>query len=71
MEPKRILLFKQGFHIRTLESASKTFSLDYYTITKYSKSCWCGRKYGKTIRNNIQFEYMPNSKTLDTELNAA
>jgi hypothetical protein len=65
MEPKKNFVVSAGFSYRTLESASPTFSLDYYT-TLPSTANPTGVIKGdvKQSEANIQFEYMPNRKTI-------
>ncbi len=60
MEPFKNLTFEVGFSYRTLESASPTFSLDYFTdipnaITKSDV---------KQSEMNFQVEYTPKRKTI-------
>ena len=60
MEPVKNLIFQAGISYRTLESASPTFSLDYYTdianlITKSDV---------KQSEANFQIEYSPKRKTI-------
>ena len=60
MEPVKNLTFEMGFSYRTLESASPTFSLDYYTdiangITKSDV---------KQSEVSLQVEYTPKRKTI-------
>lgn len=60
IEPVKNLTFQTGFSYRTLQSASKTFSLDYYidaahTVTKSDV---------KQSEVNLQIEYTPNRKTI-------
>ena len=60
MEPVKNLIFQGGISYRTLESASPTFSLDYYTdianlITKSDV---------KQSEANFQIEYSPKRKTI-------
>ena len=60
LEPVKNLVFQAGVSYRTLESASPTFSLDYYTdiangITKSDV---------KQSEANIQIEFSPRRKTI-------
>ncbi|RDI52364.1 DUF5686 and carboxypeptidase-like regulatory domain-containing protein [Flavobacterium glaciei] len=60
IEPVKNLIFQAGISYRTLESASPTFSLDYYTdianlITKSDV---------KQSEANFQIEYSPKRKTI-------
>lgn len=60
MEPVKNLIFQAGISYRTLESASPTFSLDYYTdianlVTKSDV---------KQSEANFQIEYSPKRKTI-------
>ncbi len=60
MEPVKNLTFQTGFSYRTLESASDTFSLDYYTdATNTTK-----KSDVKQSEVNFQVEYSPNRKTI-------
>ncbi len=60
IEPVKNLIFQLGFSYRTLESASDTFSLDYYndnTLTTTSSEV-------KQSEINLQLEYTPKRKTI-------
>jgi hypothetical protein len=60
MEPVKNLTFQAGISYRTLESASPTFSLDYYTDIAN-----LGTKSDvKQSEANFQIEYSPNRKTI-------
>jgi hypothetical protein len=60
IEPVKNLTFQLGLSYRTLESASDTFSLDYYsdlnTLTKKSEV--------KQSEANVQVEFSPNRKMI-------
>nr|WP_314897402.1 DUF5686 family protein [uncultured Flavobacterium sp.] len=60
IEPVKNLTFQTGFSYRTLESASPTFSLDYYTdaINTLTKSDV------KQSEVNLQVEYTPKRRTI-------
>ena len=60
MEPVKNLIFQAGISYRTLESASPTFSLDYYTdiVNSITKSDV------KQSEANFQIEYSPKRKTI-------
>lgn len=60
MEPVKNLTFQLGFSYRTLESASNTFSLDYYTDATYTTT----RKDVKQSEANVQVEFSPNRKMI-------
>ncbi len=57
MEPIKNLTFQTGFSYRTLESASKTFRLDYFTNSTTESKV-------KQSEINFQIEYTPNRKTI-------
>lgn len=59
MEPVRNLTFQTGFSYRTLESASETFSLDYYTDDSFTST----KGEVKQSEINFQVEYTPGRKT--------
>lgn len=59
IEPVKNLIFQTGFSYRTLESASSTFSLDYYTDNNYTTT----KSNVKQSEINLQIEYTPNKKT--------
>ena len=60
IEPIKNLIFSTGISYRTLESASNTFSLDYYTnlpsVTTKSEV--------KQSEANVEIEYTPKRKTI-------
>ena len=60
IEPAKNLIFGTGFSYRTLESASPTFSLDYYTDTTYTTT----KSDVKQAELNIQIEYTPKKKSV-------
>lgn len=60
IEPIKNLTFQTGFSYRTLESASGTFSLDYYTDNTYTTT----KSDVKQSEINFQVEYTPNRKTI-------
>ncbi|PRZ26550.1 DUF5686 and carboxypeptidase-like regulatory domain-containing protein [Flavobacterium granuli] len=60
IEPIKNLTFQTGFSYRTLESASNTFSLDYYTDNTYTTT----KSDVKQSEINFQVEYTPNRKTI-------
>ncbi len=60
MEPIKNLTFQAGFSYRTLQSASTTFSLDYYTDATYTAT----KSDVKQSEVNLQIEYTPNRKTI-------
>jgi hypothetical protein len=60
MEPIKNLTFQSGFSYRTLESASDTFSLDYYTDAAQTMT----KSDVKQSEVNFQVEYTPNRKTI-------
>ncbi|MBP6181556.1 DUF5686 and carboxypeptidase-like regulatory domain-containing protein [Flavobacterium sp.] len=65
IEPVKNLIFQTGFSYRTLESASKTFSLDYYTtLPTVANSSGVIKSDVKQSEANIQIEYTPNRKTI-------
>jgi hypothetical protein len=59
MEPVRNLTFQTGFSYRTLESASQTFSLDYFTDASFTTT----KGEVKQSEINFQIEYTPGRKT--------
>ena len=65
IEPVKNLTFQLGLSYRTLESASSTFSLDYYTTLPTAANP-AGVIANKVTQSeaNIQFEFMPNRKTI-------
>jgi hypothetical protein len=60
IEPVKNLIFQTGFSYRTLESASKTFSLDYYSDAAHTVA----KSDVKQSEVNFQVEYTPNKKTI-------
>ena len=60
MEPIKNLTFQAGFSYRTLQSASTTFSLDYFTDATYTAT----KSDVKQSEVNLQIEYTPNRKTI-------
>ncbi len=60
MEPIKNLTFELGFSYRTLESASSTFSLDYYTDATQTIT----RSDVKQAEVSMQLDYTPNRKTI-------
>ena len=60
IEPFKNLTFQLGFSYRTLESASSTFSLDYFT----DASLTTVRSDVKQAESNIQIDYTPGRKTI-------
>ncbi|MES2804544.1 MAG: DUF5686 family protein [Bacteroidota bacterium] len=60
IEPIKNLTFQTGFSYRTLESASNTFSLDYYTDIANSIT----ESEVKQSEVNFQIEYSPKRKTI-------
>lgn len=60
IEPIKNLTFQSGFSFRTLESASETFSLDYYTDDAHTAT----KSDVKQSEVNFQVEYTPNRKTI-------
>ena len=60
IEPLKNLTFQLGFSYRTLESASPTFSLDYYTDASLTAT----RSDVKQAESNIQIDYTPGKKTI-------
>ncbi len=59
-EPVKNLVFQTGFSYRTLESASPTFSLDYFADDTYTTT----KSEVKQSEVNLQVEYTPNKKTI-------
>jgi hypothetical protein len=59
IEPIKNLTFQTGFSYRTLESASNTFSLDYFTDDTFTTT----KSEVKQSEVNIEIEYTPNRKT--------
>ena len=60
IEPIKNLIFKTGFSYRTLESASPTFSLDYFSDDTYTTT----KSEVKQSEVNLQVEYTPGKKTV-------
>lgn len=60
IEPIKNLTMQLGFSYRTLESASDTFSLDYYTDNTLTTT----NSEVKQSEINLQFEYTPKRKTI-------
>jgi len=60
IEPVKNLVFGTGFSYRTLESASPTFSLDYYTDAARTVT----KSDVKQFEANVQLDYTPGRKTI-------
>jgi len=60
MEPVKNLTFQLGFSYRTLESASDTFSLNYFTDNTFNTTA----SEVKQSELNLQVEYTPKRKTI-------
>jgi hypothetical protein len=60
MEPLKNLTFQLGFSYRTLESASDTFSLNYFTDNTFTTTA----SEVKQSELNLQVEYTPKRKTI-------
>ncbi|HTG66269.1 MAG TPA: DUF5686 family protein [Flavobacterium sp.] len=60
IEPVKNLIFQTGFSYRTLESASDTFKLDYYTDAAHTIT----KSDVKQSEVNFQVELTPNRKTI-------
>lgn len=60
IEPVKNLTFQTGFSYRTLESASSTFSLDYFTDLSQTEI----RNNVKQSELNLQVDYTPKRKTI-------
>ncbi|WP_324688843.1 DUF5686 and carboxypeptidase-like regulatory domain-containing protein [Flavobacterium cheonhonense] len=60
MEPVKNLTFQLGFSYRTLESASDTFSLNYFTDNTFTTTA----SEVKQSELNLQVEYTPKRKTI-------
>lgn len=58
IEPVKNLIFQTGFSYRTLESASPTFSLDYFTDDTFTTT----KSNVKQSEINLQIEYTPKKK---------
>ena len=65
IEPLKNVVFQAGISYRTLVSASKVFSLDYYTVLP-TLSNPLGEVRGdlKQTEFNVEIEYTPNKKTI-------
>lgn len=60
IEPVKNLIFQLGISHRALESASPTFSLDYFTDLSRTTT----QSEVKQSEANIQIEFMPNRRTI-------
>lgn len=60
IEPARNIILQTGFSYRTLESASSTFSLDYFTDGTFSTT----KGDVKQSELNFQIDYTPGRKTV-------
>jgi hypothetical protein len=60
IEPVRNLTIQTGFSYRTLESASATFSLDYYTDETQTAT----KSEVKQSEFNVQIQFTPNKKVV-------
>lgn len=60
MEPVKNLTLQLGFSYRTLESASETFSLNYFTDNTFTTTA----SEVKQSELNLQVEYTPKRKTI-------
>lgn len=60
IEPAKNFTMQLGFSYRTLESASDTFSLDYFTDNTFTTT----NSEVKQSEINLQFEYTPKRKTI-------
>lgn len=60
IEPVKNLTFQLGFSYRTLESASNTFSLDYFTDNTFTTT----KSEVKQSEINVQLEFTPKRKTI-------
>lgn len=60
IEPAKNFTIQLGFSYRTLESASDTFSLDYFTDNTFTTI----NSEVKQSEINLQFEYTPKRKTI-------
>jgi hypothetical protein len=60
IEPAKNFTMQLGFSYRTLESASDTFSLDYFNDNTFSTT----NSEVKQSEINLQFEYTPKRKTI-------
>ena len=65
MEPIKDLIFQTGFSFRTLESASQTFSLDYYTaLPSINNPIGTIKPDLKQAEVTIGIDFTPNKKTV-------
>jgi hypothetical protein len=65
MEPMKNFVVSTGFSYRTLVSASPSFSLDYYTaLPSVANPTGLVKSDVTQSEANIQFEFMPNRKTI-------
>ena len=65
IEPVKDLIFQTGFSFRTLESASPTFSLDYYTaLPSISNPTGTIKSDLKQAEVTIGIDFTPNRKTV-------
>ena len=62
IEPFKNLTFQLGFSYRTLESASETFKLDYYTDNTFTSTSTKSNVTQSEL--NFQVEFTPNKKTM-------
>ncbi|MEC4004661.1 DUF5686 family protein [Flavobacterium sp. SUN052] len=60
IEPVKNLIFQTGFSYRTLESASPTFSLDYFADDTFTTT----KSEVKQAEVNLQVEFTPKKKTV-------
>lgn len=60
IEPVKNVVLQTGFSYRTLESASSTFSLDYFTDNTFTTT----ESEVKQAELNLQMEYTPGKKTI-------
>jgi hypothetical protein len=60
IEPVKNVVLQTGFSYRTLESASPTFSLDYFTDDTFTTT----KSEVKQAELNLQVEYTPKRKTI-------
>ncbi len=64
IEPIKNLIFSTGISYRTLESASNTFSLDYYTTLPTVTNPGETKSEVKQSEANFEIEYTPKRKTI-------
>lgn len=65
IEPVKNLVFQTGFSYRTLESASPTFSLNYYEqLPSLDNPFGIIRSDVRQAESNIQLDYTPGRKTI-------